>query len=132
MNVTLQRSYRSKKSGNVVFVYNVKGTQEELTQYEEIQGEHFTIDDKTSEPLWFTTRCIGDSGKLIITESGKIVADMSEFDAAASIAKQYGGDLGVELAKAAAQKLLGKSSVNVETAPKAVEAPVNAENADDL
>ena len=113
MNVKLKRSYRSK-NGNVTFVYAVDGSETELSAFEEAQGEYHRIDDVTGEPLWFTTRCIGNTGQLIITSNGNVVPDMSEFDQAASMAEQYGGNFGEELARAAAQRLLGSSKT---TAP---------------
>jgi len=108
MNVTLSRSYRSK-NGNVTFVYKVTGTKADLESFKLIQGD-FHREDEQGNPLWFTTRCIGKTGKLLITTNDKIVPDMSAFDEAASIAAQYGGNFGVELAKASAQALVGGSN----------------------
>lgn len=105
MKVSLLRSYRSK-NGNPTFVYTVSGSATELAAYKEAQGQFYREDDN-GKPLWFTTRCIGDNGKLIITTNGNIVPDMSEFDKAASIVAQYGGNLGEAIAKASAAKLLG-------------------------
>lgn len=119
MKIKMQRSYRSKNTGTPVFVYTVSGNASELQSYESIQGEYYREDTKTGEPLWFTTRCVGDTGNLIITTNDKIVADMSEFDKAASVAAQYGGNLGEQLASIAAAKLLGGSS-------SPAEAPVEA------
>ena len=106
MNVTLQRSYRSK-NGTPTFVYAVAGNKTDLEKFKEIQGTYYREDDNTKQPLWFTTKCIGKTGKLIITTNNKIVPDMSEFDQAASLTAQYGGNFGNELARAAAQKLIG-------------------------
>lgn len=106
MNVKLQRSYRST-NGNVTFAYTVTGSQADLEAYAEIQGDFHRVDETTGNPLWFTTKCIGQTGKLIITTNNKIVPDMSEFDQAASLAAQYGGNFGAELARTAAQKLSG-------------------------
>lgn len=108
MNVSLIRSYRSK-NGNVTFVYKVTGSEDEIAKYKEIQGDFYRQDDD-GNPLWFTTRCIGEKGKLIITTNDNIVPDTSEFDQAASLAEQYGGDFGQELARATAQRILGKLS----------------------
>ncbi len=114
-------SYRSKNKGVPVFRYEVSGTKEELESYELAQGDNFrkTEDDK---PLFFTTRFAGNDVDLIITQNDKVIADMSRFEAAASLAKQYGGDLGAELAKVAASQLLGGFSAPV-SAP--VQTPVN-------
>ena len=109
MKIKLVRSYTSPK-GNRVFVYEVNGTPEQLAAYEAAQGDNFRKDTETGKALWFTTRCVGDSGSLIITANGKVVPDMSAFDQAASLASQYGGNFGQELARIAAEKLLGKSS----------------------
>ena len=106
MKIKLSRSYTSKQ-GNKVFVYSVSGTEAQLEEFKTAQGDNHRVDDKTGEPLWFTTRCVGNSGTLIITTNGKVVPDMSAFDQTASLAKQYGGNLGQELAKAAAAQLIG-------------------------
>lgn len=118
MQVKMQRSYKSK-NGNVVFVYEVSGSKSELEAYSEAQGEFLKTSDETGKPLWFTTRCIGQTGKLIITTNGNVVPDMSEFDQAASLAAQYGGNLGTELARISAQKLLGgnRNADDVPTTP---------------
>lgn len=115
MKIKLMRSYKSKK-GNTVFVYGVSGTPEQLAAFAKAQGENHRTDE-SGTPLWFTTRCVGDSGTLIITTNGKVVPDMSEYDKAASISAQYGGNFGQELAKLAAEKLVGSS--------RNVSAPVN-------
>jgi len=110
MKVRLIRSYRSK-NGNVTFVYGVNANATELKAYKKAQGEFFR-ESEDGTPLWFTTRCIGDAGTLIITQNGNIVPDMSEYDKAASIVAQYGGNLGDHLAATAAAKLLGGSSTS--------------------
>jgi len=109
MNVKLIRSYRSK-NGNATFVYGVSGTASDLEAFEEAQGDYHRVDDETGMPLWFTTRCIGNAGKLLITTNGNIVPDMSAFDQAASLAEQYGGNFGQSLADSAAQAILGVKS----------------------
>ena len=109
MDIKSIRSYTSPK-GNKVFVYAVSGTKEELANYKKAQGD-FYREAEDGTPLWFSTRSVGNSGKLIITTNGKIVPDMSAFDNAASLAKQYGGNLGTELAKVAVAQLLGTNAV---------------------
>ena len=96
------------RNGNVVFRYKVTGSAEAMSAYEEAQGEYYTVDDATGNVLWFTTRFAGDKATLVVTDAGKIYADMSEFHKQASLAKQFGGNLGAELAKVAASKLTGK------------------------
>lgn len=107
MNIKLQRSYTSPK-GNKVFVYTVHGTESELAGYKAAQGaDNYREDTTTGEPLFFTVRCAGNQADLIVTTNGKVVPDMSKFDQAASLAAQYGGNLGDALARAAAENLLG-------------------------
>jgi len=122
MKIKMIRSYRSKK-GNATFVYGVTGSANDLASYKEAQGTYYREDDTTGQPLWFTTRCVGENGTLIITTNGKIVPDMSKFDQAASLASQYGGNFGEELAKLTAQSILGVSSASAVEAPVAVSAP---------
>ncbi len=119
LNASFVRSYKSK-AGNTVFVYAVSGSEEAVAKYTAIQGDNARKDDTTGKPLFFTTRYFGDNAKLIITTNDKVVADMSEFDKANSLASQFGGNLGVELARNAAAKLMGGTSAPVEaTAPVA-------------
>jgi hypothetical protein len=127
MSVSLVRSYTSKK-GNKTFVYAVSGNAETLAKFKDINGDNHREDEKGT-PLWFTTRCIGKSGTLIITTNNKIVPDMSEFDQAASLASQYGGNLGEAIALASANKLLGNMGQTPSAQPK-VNEPVG--KADDL
>jgi hypothetical protein len=119
MNVSYLRSYRSK-NGNATFVYTVSGSASDLAAFADAQGEFYREDEQTGKALWFTTRCIGKTGQLIITTKGNIVPDMSAFDQASSIAAQYGGNFGQELAKQAAQDILG---INPTSAPAQPAAP---------
>ncbi len=105
LKVSLKRSYRSA-NGNTVFVYSVSGKPDAIEAYKQASGD-FYREEENGTPLWFTTRCIGNSGSLVITSKGKIVPDMSAFEQAASLAKQYGGNFGAELAKASVAHLLG-------------------------
>ena len=105
MKISLLRTYRSR-NGNATFVYKVNASATDLDSFKEAQGD-FYREDTDGSPLWFTTRCVGNTGSLIITTNGNIVPDMSKFDQANSIATQYGGNFGQELAKMSAQAILG-------------------------
>lgn len=122
MNIKLSRSYKSK-NGNTVFVYSVTGTQEQLESFATAQGDNHRVDESTGTPLWFTTRCVGQSGTLIITSNGKVVPDMSAFDQAASLAAQYGGNFGEQLARMAAEKLMSNNVKS--TAPTTAATPAD-------
>lgn len=127
MNISLIRSYRSK-NGNPTFVYGVKGNASDLEAFKTAQGDYYR-EDADGTPLWFTTRCVGQTGNLIITTNGNVVPDMSAYDQAASLAAQYGGNFGAELAKSAAAAILGTSGTSVSQPAKAEKA---AEESDDL
>jgi len=105
MKISLLRTYRSR-NGNSTFVYKVNASASDLDSFKEAQGDYYR-EDTDGSPLWFTTRCVGNTGSLIITTNGNIVPDMSKFDQANSIAMQYGGNFGQELAKMSAQAILG-------------------------
>jgi len=128
LKVKFVRSYRSKK-GNVTFVYTVTGTDKQLEEYNEIQGDFYREDDD-GNALWFTTRFIGKIGNLIITPNNKCVPDMSKFDMASSLAEQYGGNLGQSLANQAAAELLGVSPA-AETAPAQKSDPETVDESND-
>jgi hypothetical protein len=106
LKIQLLRSYR-KAGGTTVFVYSVSGTESNLAKYKDIQGE-FYREDEDGGPIWFTGKFVGKVGKLIITSKDKIVADTSELDQAASLASQYGGNLGNALATTYATKFVGE------------------------
>jgi hypothetical protein len=108
IKVSLKRSYKSDK-GNTVFVYSVSANQADVESYKTASGDYYR-EEADGTPLWFTTRCIGERGTLVITSKGKIVPDMSAFEQAASLAKQFGGNFGEQLAKASVAKLLGNSN----------------------
>lgn len=113
MKTKLIRSYKSK-AGNTVFVYAVSGTPAQIAEYKTAQGDNYR-ETEEGTPLWFTTRCIGNTGTLVVTAKGKVVPDMSAFEQAASLAKQYGGNFGQELARAAVANILGGSAHAGET-----------------
>jgi hypothetical protein len=106
LKVTFLRSYRSKQ-GTVTFVYKVTGSAEAMEQYKEVQGSFYREDETTGEVLYFTTRYMGATGNILITANDKIVADMSEFEKAASLVGQFSGVFAEKLAEASVRKLLG-------------------------
>ena len=112
MKIKLLRSYKNAK-GNTVFVYTVSGNAVELESYKTASGD-FYRETEEGKALWFTTRCVGNTGQLVITSKGKIVPDMSAFEQASSIARQYGGNFGQELARMSANALMNGNNT---TAP---------------
>jgi hypothetical protein len=124
------RSYRKlAKNGQpvTVFVYAVDGTDAELAQFKDVQGEDNYRESDDGEPLWFTTRMAGDRPTLLFTAKGGVTADMSAFDKAHSLAEQYGGSLGAELAKQAAALLSGGNPPSAPEATPQVPADKSAE-----
>jgi hypothetical protein len=110
------------RNGNETFRYKVSGSPDALAAYEDAQGQYYTVDDATGNVLWFTTRFCGDKATLIVSDKGKIYPDMTAFAKTASLAKQFGGNLGQELARAAASKLIGGGSP-ASTTPERSEQP---------
>lgn len=130
MDVKFSRSYKSKK-GNTVFVYAVTNAKD-AAAFKAASGDFYREDEKTGQALWFTTRYIGERGSLIVTDAGKIYPDLSAFEKAQSLAKQYGGDFGNELARAAVANLMsGANSTGSQPATKPVEqAPATEQGVD--
>lgn len=122
MNIKYLRSYKkSDGKGGVrtVFVYEVNGNEAAIAEYKKSQGDHYVQDDDTGKSLFFTIDFAGDNGSLIITSKGEAIVDTEEYDKAASQVAQAGGNLGEEIAKIAAQRLMGGAP-----APVAEAAPV--------
>ena len=118
MKITFLRNYRKAETGNMVYVYGVSGTPEQLEAFAQAQGDNHTVDEETGTPLWFSTRYVGDAGQLSISRNGKVFADTSEFDKANSLCEQYKGTaLGDQLARVMAEKLLGNLEANKPVAP---------------
>jgi hypothetical protein len=129
MKAKYVRCYK-KADGNggvrTVFVYEVNGSADQLAKYKISQGDHFVEDDDSGKALFFTVDFMGDNAELIITAKNNVVQNTEEYDKQASLVAQAGGDLGAEIAKIAAQRLMGVTPV-AETAP--VAAPVPAPEA---
>lgn len=107
MKATYLSQYRSTK-GNLVFRYELNGTEAEIAQYQAIQGENFKRDDITSKVLYFTTTFAGPAAKLLFNQANtKVFIDNSEMDALTSLAAQYEGTaMGNAIAKQAADKMM--------------------------
>ena len=108
MKARLLGQYRSSKSGNVVFRYEITGTQSEIEAYKAIQGENFKTDEKSGKPLFFTTRFSGVNATLGFNKDNtKVYVDNSEMDAMNSLIEQHKGTaLGDALAAEAAKKAI--------------------------
>ena len=119
MKINFKRSYKKvDKNGRLftMFVYVVTGSAEKLAEYEEAMGDNFVKSDE-GDILWFSIdRFVNQTNTLIKTSKGTYVADMSKFDQMASLASQYGGNFGQEIARVSAMNLLGMNAAP-ETAP---------------
>jgi len=116
------------KNGNDTFVYEVSGSDAELKEYKKAKGEFYREENGT--PLFFTTDYVGESGSLIITQKGNVIADKSAFKKAASLAGQFDGPLGQAIAQQAAAQLLGGSTST--SAPVSAETSVSADSPEEL
>lgn len=124
LSITCLRDYDSRKrdaqrqllrnpDGSLVepepkpmFVYAVDGTQAQLDAYADSQGVHLRTDEATGKLLWFTRKYAGESGRLLCnTDTSACYADMSLFRRQASLAAQFGGNLGNQIAQTAISKL---------------------------
>ena len=63
-----QRAYR-KRTGNV-FVYAVIGTQDEIADYQNVQGGNFRTEEGTNRPLFFSKKDIKPNTPLIKNRAG--------------------------------------------------------------
>lgn len=109
MKIVKDGSYRKTGTGTLVFRYKVVGTPAELAAYKKAQGD-FYRENEQKEPLFFSINNVGDTCELGISRAGKVFANTSEIDGIANMVAQHGGNLGVELAKAAAAKILGRGA----------------------
>ena len=91
--------YRSKKSGNLVFTYNLDLTEEQREAYQADKGEYYLEDDVTGKPLFFSNQFLGKQVPVIKTEAGKFILDGSMIEKAASIANSAGGAVADAIAK---------------------------------
>lgn len=112
VNVTYVRQYSANKNGKrvTVFVYRVSGTPELKAKYKELQGTFYRPDTETNEPLYFTKHYMGTSGTLILTDSGKVVPDMSKYEKAASLCDQFDGVFGQTLAHRLVSDIMGTTA----------------------
>jgi len=107
MKGKFRNQYRSK-AGNVVFVFTVTGSAEQLEAYKKAQGDNYREDEETKAPLYFTTNYTGDNIKLVLNRAGdRVLVDNSDIEKAVSMSKQLGGNLGQEIAKLQAKQILG-------------------------
>jgi hypothetical protein len=131
MKGTFLKQYRSKKSGRLVFVYELKGTQEEFESYEESKGSYAKYSDETGNPLYFTTRFAGKSVNMLQKENGDWFIDTSIMDQAKSLAEEN-PFMQEAIANRMMDQLFGNMPVNTSTpAPKVVkeESAVASNNA---
>lgn len=104
------------RNNRTFFVYILSGTPEELAQYKAIKGEYYREGDNASKPeefgkpLWFALDYYGEECIAKISKNNNVYADTSEMRKMASLAKQYGANLGDAIAQQLASQLLGNKS----------------------
>jgi hypothetical protein len=103
MKIQFIDQYRKRGTGTMTFVYAVEGTEEQLAAYKAHKADKYRELKKDEKgfkkgtPLFFTTRYIGKSGKLMETSDKRWVLDTTEADKLINMTAQCGGN--VELAK---------------------------------
>tara|TARA_R100000734_G_C3276031_1_gene70824 strand:- start:320 stop:712 length:393 start_codon:yes stop_codon:yes gene_type:complete len=126
MKGTKIRQYR-KDNGNLVHVYAVSGTAEELDTYSDLQGDNLVMEGET--PLWFTVQFAGQECELIASSKGNIIANNQTIDEAVSIAEQYAGTpLGDAVASKLAEQLVGGLFASKPSSTPATKATESAED----
>lgn len=80
--------YRKRDTGNLVYVYNIEGTPEQIAEYKAANPKAIT-DSKSGKVLFFTTKFVGKSADLVKSEKGWFVDD-SELVMFGDLEKQYG------------------------------------------
>jgi len=120
LKATFDGNYRKKDTGKLMSRYVVSGTKEELEKYAASQGNFLRVDEKKG-PLYFSQDFLGKSVPLGFTQDGRVYADTSEMENAASVAARFGGNLGQAIADAAAAKFLGLTAGNTTAATVAVD-----------
>jgi hypothetical protein len=80
----------TSRNGNTTYVYEVKGTPEELAAYKKSKGENYREDKDSKEPLFFTTNVVGNSAELVENSKGEFIADMTKEKIFSGLECQYG------------------------------------------
>lgn len=73
-----------------IFRYHVSGSEKELEQLEQAQGDNYRLDDTTGKPMYFTTNYVSDNIELNITTNGNVVVDDIELSKLQSMVNNYG------------------------------------------
>jgi len=93
LNATFARQYRNKTSGNMVFVYNVRGNEAGISDYQKSKGDYFRRDKDTNEVLLFSGRFEGESLPMRKSSKNEWVLDTTKIDQLSSLEQQYGIDV---------------------------------------
>lgn len=117
--------YRSSRTGNLVFKYDISGKAEDVQDYEESKGTDIRHNEESGSPLFFTVNYDGDNIKLIKTQpqdgEGEWIVDTSEVDKLQNLAQRY-PELKDHIAARMVDELLNaskKPSTSASTASKA-------------
>lgn len=101
------RNYRKQDSGTIVYVYELSGKKDDIERYEAIQTtDKIRYDETSKKPLFFTVNFGGDDAKVVITPKDKVFIDLSEFQKAASLVAQFGGNFGQALAEESVRRIM--------------------------
>lgn len=88
MTIQFVRQYRKRETQKLVFVYNVKGTAEEVVAYQKSNPKHI-IDKETKETLFFTTRFVGKACDMLVSAKGEYFPDTTELDQRANLEQNF-------------------------------------------
>lgn len=86
------------KPSRLIFVYGLKGTVEQHAEYKAIKGEKFREDDKTKQPLFFSTKYVDLSAEIVKSKDGKDWNIHNEdAELLANLTSQYGIDVAKDM-----------------------------------
>lgn len=99
MKATFIRQYRKRETGNMVFVYALSGTPEQIVAHKKFKGKFSIVDEKTKEVLIFENRFHGPNCELVANEKNEWRVDTTKADQLKSLVDQYGIDIALTMIK---------------------------------
>lgn len=88
MTIQFVRQYRKRETGKLVFVYNIKGTPDEIKAYQASNPKHI-VDSVTKEVLFFTVRFVGKTAEMLEGANKQWYPDTTELDQRANLEQNF-------------------------------------------
>ena len=84
MKATFFKSYSCKKTGDMIFVYTLDGSDKEIAAYRSIQGNRYK--EVSDKPLYFTNLPMGKSCWVTIS-NGKLYHELEDLSMRMAISR---------------------------------------------